>query len=344
MATSNSPHIPIRADWLATRCEDILWPELPIIDPHHHLWDRPGSRYLLDELNADISSGHKVEATVFVQSRSMYKQAGEERYKPVGEVEFANGVAACFASGLYGPRRGCAGIVACADLTLGAEVDAVIERLLPAGGGRLRGIRNSTAWHAHPEVRSNPIQPPAGLLADPRFQAGAKRLSRHGLSLDVWAYHTQLPEVLELAWACPDVSIIVDHIGGPLGVGPYADMRDEVFQDWKSGMRDLSALPNVSVKLGGMGMKISGHRHHELDVAPSSDALAADWRPYIETLIDLYGTRRCMFESNFPVDKGMYSYHVLWNAFKKICRGCSPQEIADLFHDTAQRTYAVDIS
>ncbi|RZT91717.1 putative TIM-barrel fold metal-dependent hydrolase [Advenella incenata] len=342
-STLISPHIPIRPDWLATRKEEILWPALPIIDPHHHLWHRPSSKYMQEELDRDLTSGHNVVATVFVQSRSMYRLEEKPHLQPVGEVEFANGVAACYASGIYENRRGCAGIVAGADLCLDGELEQVLEQMIQSGGQRLKGIRNSTAWHDHPAVRSNPIQPPAGLLQDAKFQSGARRLQKHGLSLDIWAYHTQLDEVYNLAKACPETVIIIDHLGGPLGVGPYANIGKEVYQDWRSQMSRLANVPNVHVKLGGFGLKVMGYRYHELAQAPCSDLLAKQWRPYVETLIDMFGSERCMFESNFPVDKGMYSYHVMWNAFKKICRSYSPEEIGNLFHGTAKRIYRLSL-
>lgn len=339
----NSPHIAIRPDWLAMRQEEILWPELPIIDPHHHLWDRPGSRYMLHELAADLGTGHNIVGTVFVQSRSMYRRNGPELFKPVGEVEFANGVGACFASGIYENRWGCAGIVAGADLTLGHQLHDVIGQMKQAAGTRLKGIRNSTAWHESPEVRSNPIQPPSDLLSSPRFLDGVRTLAEYDLCLDIWAYHTQLSEVYELAKMCPQVQVVLDHLGGPLGVGPYEKTRQAVFEEWKQAMQKLAALPNITIKLGGFGLKVMGHRYFESDLPPSSEQLARDWRPYIETLVDMFGADRCMFESNFPVDKGMYSYGIMWNAFKKICTACTSQQISDLFFNTANRIYSLDL-
>ncbi len=339
-----SPHITIRPEWLEMRQEEIIWPDLPIIDPHHHLWDRPESRYMLHDLNGDMVSGHNVVATVFVQSRSMYRQQGAESFRPVGEIEFANGVAACFASGLYGSRRGCAGIVGGADLTMGSELPEIIEKMRQVAGNRLKGMRNATAWHESSDIRSNPIPPPRGLLTSPEFLAGVHTLHEYELSLDIWAYHTQLDEVFNLAKACPQVSIVLDHMGGPLGAGPYKGLRDSVFQDWKLGMRKLAEVPNITVKLGGFGLKVLGYRYYECTSPPSSEQLARDWRPYIETLIELFSTERCMFESNFPVDKGMYSYSILWNAFKKICYSFTPGEIEDLFYRTAKRIYTLDLS
>jgi len=339
----NSPLLAIRPNWLAMIQEEILWPALPIIDPHHHLWDRPGSRYMLHELAADLGAGHNIVGTVFVQSRSMYRRNGPELCKPVGEVEFANGVGACFASGIYENRWGCAGIVAGADLTLGRRLHDVIGQMKQAAGIRLKGIRNSTAWHESPEVRSNPIQPPSGLLSSSRFLDGVRTLAEYDLCLDIWAYHTQLSEVYELAKACPQVQVVLDHLGGPLGVGPYEKARQAVFEEWRKSMQKLATLPNITIKLGGFGLKVMGHRYFESDLPPSSEQLARDWRPYIETLVEMFGADRCMFESNFPVDKGMYSYGVMWNAFKKICTACTPQQISDLFFNTANRIYSLDL-
>ncbi|MET7244413.1 amidohydrolase family protein [Methylobacterium sp. EM32] len=341
-APSGTPHLGVRPDWLALTREPALEPDLPIVDAHHHLWDRPEGRYLFDDLLADMKAGHDVRATVFVQSRSMYRPDGPESLRPVGEVEFANGVAAQAASGLYGRRAACAAIVACADLTLGDAVEPVLDALERAGGDRLRGIRNQTAWHAHPEVVSNPVPPKPGLLAHAGFREGARRLGRRGLTLDVWAYHTQLAEVAALADACPDTTIVLDHCGGPIGVGPYAGRRAEAFAEWQVGMAALSRRPNLVVKLGGLAMRVGGHAFHERARPPGSLDLAEAWRPVIGACLDLFGPQRCLFESNFPVDKGMVSYGVLWNAFKRLAAGASPAETAALFHGTACRIYRLD--
>lgn len=334
-----SPHLQVRPAWLALTQEAVLEPELPIVDAHHHLWDRAGSRYLFDEWMADLGSGHHITDTVFVQCRSMYRQAGPQAMKPVGEVEFVNGVAAQSASGQYGPVRACAAIVGFADLMLGAELQAVLEALLQAGNGRLRGIRNTTAWHPDAAIRSNPLPPPPGLLMQERFRAGARLLARYDLSLDVWAYHTQLDEVLALAQACPDTRVILDHCGGPLGAGPYANRREAARREWAQGMRAIAALPNVWLKLGGLGMAVGGW-DFQLQVAPpDSVQLAQAWRPYIETCIDLFGPQRCMFESNFPVDKGMFGYVSLWNAFKRLTAAFSSAQRTALFSDTAREVY-----
>lgn len=334
-----SRQIAIRPDWLAQHEEPILDPTLPIIDPHHHLWDHPGERYLFEDLRADLATGHDIRATVFVQCGAMYRATGDEALRPLGEVEFVNGVAAMSASGRYGTPRICDGIVGFADLTLGAAVAPVLEAHRAAAGPRFKGVRNRTAWFDSPEVRSNLVTPPPGPLAHPAFAEGLRVLARQGLSLDVWAYHPQLPAVLALARAVPEAVIVLDHVGGPLGVGPFRGRRAEVFADWSRDIRALAALPNVMVKLGGLAMEVNGFPFHEAPRPPDSATLAEAWRPYIETCIAAFGVDRCMFESNFPVDKGMCSYAVLWNAFKRLAQGASATEKAALFAGTAARVY-----
>ncbi|MBB5696161.1 amidohydrolase family protein [Muricoccus pecuniae] len=321
------------------REEEILDPALPIVDAHHHLWDRPGARYLLDDLLRDTGSGHDLRATVYVQARSMLRAEGPEEHRSLGETEFANGIAAASASGLYGPVRACAAIVGMVDLMLGDGVVPVLERHLRAAGARFRGVRNQTAWHASPEISSNPVPPRPGLLSEPAFRGGAARLAEHGLSLDVWAYHTQLGEVLDLARALPGLTLVLDHCGGPLGAGLYAGQRAEVLADWGGRMRLLAGCPNVVVKLGGLGMAVGGFGFEKGALPPSSEELAAAWHPYLDTCVDAFGAARCMFESNFPVDKGSTGYAVLWNAFKRFAAPASPGERTHLFAGTAIRTY-----
>lgn len=337
--STNSPHISVRNEWLNLRTEDVLAPDIPIVDAHHHLWDRPGARYLFPEYLDDVNSGHKIIASIYAQCRSMYRSSGPVEMRPVGEVEFVNGVAAQSASGLYGDFRACAAIVGFADLTLGAKVAPVLAALDRAGGDRLRGIRNTTAWHADQAIRSNPHPPPPGLLSSSGFRQGVRCLSQENLSLDVWAYHTQLDEVIDLARQNIDVPLILDHVGGPLGLGPYAGQRDAVFADWKAKLSELAALPHVTVKLGGLGMKTTGFTFHERPQPPGSPELAEAWKPYILTCIDLFGPDRCMFESNFPVDKGMFSYLILWNTFKRIVESFTFSEKMALFSGTASRVY-----
>ncbi len=331
---------PVRQEWLDQWHEEILEPDLPIIDPHHHLWDRPGWRYLLDELLADLNSGHTIVATVFLQCRAMHRADGPEPLRPVGETEFVNGVAAMSASGSYGATRICAGIVGYADLQRGASVRAVLEAHLRAGGDRFRGIRHTNAWEASVPRPSN--APVPGLLADAQFRMGFAQLAPLGLSFDAWLYHPQISELTALARAFPDTAIVLDHVGGPLGIGAYAGRRDAVFAEWATSIRDLATCPNVSVKLGGLGMPLTGLALHEGVAPPSSEQLAVVSRPYMETCIAAFGAERCMFESNFPVDKESYSYAVYWNACKRLARGASATERAALFHDSAARFYRIE--
>jgi predicted TIM-barrel fold metal-dependent hydrolase len=342
-ADAESPfYLPVRQDWLDRRREPILEPELAIVDPHHHLWDRPGWRYLLDDLVADVGSGHRIEATVYIQARAMNRAAGPVEMRPVGETEFVAGVAAMSASGIYGPTRICAGIVGHADLTLGAAVEPVLEAHIRAGGGRFRGIRHITAYDADTTIRNPAHRSVPGLLGDARFREGFAVLARMGLSFDAWLYHPQIDELTDLARAFPQARIVLNHVGGPLGIGAYAGKHREIMPGWKASIVRLAQCPNVFVKLGGLGMKIGGFGFEEPADPPSSQTLADTWRPYIEPCIEAFGPSRCMFESNFPVDKGSYSYPVFWNACKILAKGASATEKADLFAGTARRFYRLD--
>src|SRR5213595_3727165 len=342
-ATAPTPHLPVRPDWLAKRQEEILEPDLPIVDPHHHLVDRANTgRYLLYDLLADTRSGHNIEATVYLEWLSMYRAGGPPELRPVGEVEFANGVAAMAASGAYGKTQVCAGIVGYADLMLGARVEPVLEAMIMAGGGHFRGIRYISASHPDDAARGSSVNRPAGLLLNDKVREGFARLHPLGLSFDAWMYHTQLGELVELARAFPDTPIVLDHVGGPIGIGPYAGKRDEVFTEWKNSITELARCPNVHVKLGGLGMRLLGFDVHAGELPPSSEELATLWRPYIETCIEAFGPARAMFESNFPVDKGSGSYQLFWNAFKRIAASCSPDEKTALFSGTASRFYRLD--
>ena len=339
-ATAPTPHLPVRPDWLAKRQEEILEPALPIVDPHHHLVDRANTgRYLLPELLADTGSGHNIVATVYLEWLSMYRAEGPVPLRPVGEVEFANGVAAIAASETFGKTKVCAGIVAYADLMLGDQVEEVLEAMILAGGGRFRGIRYISASHPDEAARGSSINRPSGLLLNAKVREGFAKLHPLGLSFDAWMYFTQLGELVDLARAFPETPIVLDHVGGPIGIGPYAGKRDDVFTEWKNSITELARCPNVHVKLGGLGMRLFGFDVHAGELPPSSEELATLWRPYIETCIEAFGPARAMFESNFPVDKGSGSYQVFWNAFKRIAAGCSADEKTALFSGTASRFY-----
>ncbi|MGX9962072.1 amidohydrolase family protein [Roseomonas sp. F4] len=332
-------YLSVREDWLAARKEEILDPGQLIIDPHHHLWDRPGWRYLLDEMLADIRSGHDVRATVFIQARAMHRADGPVEMQPVGETEFANGVAAMCASGGYGDVRVCAGIVGFADLRLGAAVRPVLEAHIRAGGDRFRGIRHIATWDPDPAMLNPAYQPAEDMLDSPEFRAGFAQLAPLGLSYDAWMFFPQIPRLTALARAFPGTPIVLDHCGGILGIGRYAGKRDEVFAEWSRHMRDLATCPNVMVKLGGLGMRQPGFGFEAGAIAPSSTQLAEAWRPWMEACIESFGTDRCMFESNFPVDKGGFGYAAGWNAFKRLAQGASAEAKADLFWRSAARFY-----
>jgi len=333
-------------DWLALTQEPILEPDLPICDPHHHFWDLrtariPHQRYLLHELNDDIQGGHNVRTTVFIEARAMYRADGPEELRPVGEVEFVQGLAAASASGIYGPARAAASIVGHANLNLGEKVQPVLEALQAASPNRFRGIRHSVTWDPHPEVENTAAHNRPGQLSSDELRAGARVLARMGFSLEGWCYFPQLPEMAEFARAVPDLPIILNHIGGLMRTGPYANREEEVLATWRKGIDAVAACPNVNVKLGGIGMPRTGFDWHERAKPIGSEELAEGMAPWINYCIEKFGPERSMFESNFPVDKVSYSYNVLYNAFKRLSSGYSPSERAALFHDTATRIYRI---
>ncbi|MGI9523437.1 MAG: amidohydrolase family protein [Hyphomicrobiaceae bacterium] len=331
--------------WLDQVFEPPLEPELKICDPHHHLWDhREGTvqpRYLLDELLADLNCGHNVVSTVFVECGTMFKADGPDPLRPIGETEFANGVAAMSASNLYGHGQLAAAIIGTVDLKIGDAAADVLDAQIAAGGGRFRGVRLGALWHPHPSIRNHRTNPPEELLRRDDFRSGFRHLARRGLSFDVWCCHPQIPDATDLARAFPDTTLIVDHCGGPLGIGPYAGKSDEVFKNWKQKIDELARCSNVMMKLGGLNMDINGYGWDQRKRPPTSRELMQATRRYFETAIQAFGVERCMFESNFPVDKISCSYTVLWNSFKKITAGFSDDEKAALFHDTAARVYRI---
>jgi L-fuconolactonase len=327
-----------RTDWLALTTEEVLDPDLPICDPHHHFWERPGDRYMLDELLEDTGGGHNITETVFVECSAMYRNAGPESMSPVGETEFVNGLAAQSASGQYGNTNVAAGIVGYADLQLGSAVGEVLEAHIGASPQRFRGIRNSSCWDASPEIGGY-RSPPKGLLGDPTFREGFAELDRLNLSFDAWLYHTQLDELTDLARAFPNVTIIMDHIAGPMGIGPFAGKQNEVFESWKQGMTELATCENVFIKVGGFGMPLDGYAWHERNTPASSEEIAKTMAPYYDHCIEAFGADHCMFESNFPVDKVSTSYTILWNVFKRVAKGYSASEKASLFRDSARTAY-----
>ena len=329
---------PPNPEWLARYDEEIIDPDQSIVDAHHHIWVEGGSSYLLDDLVADLSAGHNVVATICVQAHHGYRSDGHEELRCVGETETIAALVAT-ARGLEIKQRVCAGFVAYADLSRGAAAAAVIQAHLAAAPGLVRGIRHG--------IGRDPLFPngivlrpaPAAMLADPGYRAGLAEVARHGLSYDAMLYHCQIPELTDMANALPELPIVLDHFGCPIGVGPYEGHKDETFRVWSADMRKLARCPNVSVKLGGLGMTICGAKWHEDNRPPGSKELADAWQPHFDTCIEAFGAERCMFESNFPVDKSQFSYRVLWNAYKRLVVGASPDQRAALFHDTAARFY-----
>lgn len=333
--------------WLSLHEEEVIEPDLPICDPHHHLWHEHGGRfveptYLFEQIHRDVNSGHNIVSTVFIECGAMFKGTGPEHLKCVGETEFVNGIAAMSASGRYGDCKIAAGIVGTAPFLLGGKLTAeALDAQINAGGGRFRGIRLGATWDASNDVPNARINPPADMYSTSKFREAFRELAPRGLSFEGWCYHPQIPELTALADAFPDVTIILDHFGGPLGIGPYAGKEDEVFSNWKISITELAKRPNVMAKLGGLVMEVNGFGWEREPKPPSSQQLMERTRRYYETTIGLFGVERCMFESNFPVDMIAGTYRTLWNSFKRLTADYSGDEKAALFHDTATRVYRI---
>lgn len=330
--------------WRSLHREGILEPDLPIVDAHHHLWERAGHRYLLDEYLADARTGHNIAASVFVECGSFHRKTGDVAMAPVGEIEFANGVAAMAASGAYGGTLVCAGIVGTADISVGSDVARVLDAEIAAGGDRFRGIRYSTKWDADAELNTTRHVVPRGLMQDRNFRAGFAMLAPRELSFDAMIYHPQIPLLAELARAFPDTTIVLNHIGGLIAsTRSYLGRRDEAIAQWRSSMAELAKCPNVFVKLGGLGMPYLGFGFDKLEAPAPSEQLAKSWGPLFEHCIETFGPGRCMFESNYPPDGGSVDYPVLWNAFKRIAARYSADEKRALFYDTAVKVYRLHL-
>jgi L-fuconolactonase len=329
------PHPRPDAQWLARRTEPALDPALPIVDAHHHLWDRTGESYLLADFLGDVqASGHDVRASTFVQCGFAYDEDAPPPLRPVGETRRV--------AGLARGSLACQAIVGFADLRLGEGVDEVLAAHEKAGGGRFKGVRHSAA--TDPAIVSTMVSgnPPPGMLAEPAFRRGYAVLETRGLSYDAWVYHPQLAELADLAQAFPDVPVAVNHVGGYVGIGPYARDPGSTFARWREGLAQLARCANVTVKLGGLARPVAGFNFHQAEAPLPSAEMAQAWRPYVETCIELFGATRCMFESNFPVDKGLTGYGLLWNAFKRLTAGCSAEEKSALFAGTAARFYRLE--
>ncbi|MEE2657255.1 MAG: amidohydrolase family protein [Candidatus Latescibacterota bacterium] len=325
-----------RSEWLAQVAEEILEPERPIVDPHHHFWTESSwGRYMLDDLWADTSAGHRVEKTVFLECRSQYLTDGPEHLRPVGETRFVAGLATEADTGpALNARVGA--IIGHANLLLGKQAREVLTAHMEASP-LFRGIRHSASWDL--ELSGPSAATDAHRYLDETFREGFACLGDLGLSFDAWMFHPQLPELADLARAFPDTTIILNHLGGPLGAGSYAENRDEVIDQWQHNLTEVSECPNVVVKVGGIAMPLNGFGWHERNLPPGSEELADADRPFCEFAIQAFGADRCMFESNFPVDKIGVSYPVLWNAFKRIVENYSETDKEALFRGTATRVY-----
>jgi len=324
--------------WLDQVSEEVLDPDRPIIDPHHHLWRRDDiGDYVVADLHADTGSGHRIERTVFVECGASYRSDGPLHLRPVGETEF---VAALATESRAADGAEIAGIVAHADLRLERPaLDEVLDAHEEAGGGLFRGIRHAGARDAHPEALSIPGRAPADLYADPSFRAGVRALGERGLTYDTWHYHHQNASFAELAAAVPETTLVLDHFGTPLGVGPYEGKRDEIFVSWARDIDEIARQPNVIAKLGGLAMPDNGFGWDKASQPPTSDEVAAAQQRYYQHTIECFGPDRCMFESNFPVDKRSLSYAVLYNSLKKMAAPFTEEERHAMFFGTAARVY-----
>jgi L-fuconolactonase len=321
--------------WLLKTKEDPLSPELPICDSHHHLWDMPNNRYMLEDLFRDIGGGHNIVRTVLVENESVRKKGMLSKMEPVAETVRADHITNFTICQRYGNTRVADGIVGFADFTFGSAVKEVLKAHI-AASDRFRVARQLANWEEHNIVTSSGDR---GLLLNPRFRDGFACLGALNLCFETFLFHPQLPDLVDLAQTFPDIIMILEHTGGPIGIGPYADNRRDVFEKWQSGMANLADCPNVRVKLGGLGMPFCGFGWNERSAPPGSAEIAETVAPYFLWCIEQFGADRCIFESNFPVDKVSYSYTVLWNAFKRVTEGLSSKERNALFYDTAVKTY-----
>ena len=342
-----NPYLPIDSDWLKLNIEEPIEKDLKIIDPHHHLWDLDFGRYLYGDFLSDIkSSGHNVIASVYIMSSAntkIYDKNSAKEYESIPEIVFACIQAEKAKNVDTNKCKLNESIVGSLDLRYGKKLIPVIEKAISLSQGKLKGIRMLLASHSDPNISSGAVKTPLAIMKDPKFLEGAKVLQKYNLSLDFWIHHTQLNEMENVARSIPELSIILNHVGGPIHLGPYEGKTALTHREWRHSMMRLATLPNISVKLGGLGMEVNGSKFFKNSVPPSSDALSESWKPWIFETIDLFGFERCMFESNFPVDKSSCSYGNLWNGFKKISKSMSSDEKNKLFYKNAAKTYKIDL-
>ena len=327
------------------RDEPILDPDLPIIDSHHHLFDLPNNRYMVDDYLADVNAGHRIVASIYCETQAFSRKSGPEWMRPVGEVEFANGVGAMTATGVYGPCQVCAGIIGHANLTFGSKVGELLDRCLEAAPDRFRGVRHVTIDYPddRPFKYVMTYKPPAGVMDTDGFPLGLAEVEKRGLTFDAGIFDPSLPKLAAMVDRFSDLTFVLDHMGTAVGVDMNAEEKAEVFRRWGVGLRELAKRPNVFCKIGGLGMPSWGFGFELREDPVGYLELAEAWRPYVETAIEAFGPDRCMMESNFPPDGRSGGYVPVWNAYKHILRGHSDDEKAALFHRTAARVYRLTI-
>jgi len=278
--------------------------------------------------------------TVFMECGASYRKDGPDHLKPVGETVFvAEASERMKAAG--GPYI--AALVAHADLRLApALLDEVLDAHEAAAKGLFRGIRHAGSRDNSGATLRIPGHAPPRLYHEPDFQWGVRHLGERGLTYDTWHYHHQNRDYLALAKACPETTMILDHFGTPIGIGPYEGKRDEIFEVWKDDMAAIAECQNVFAKLGGLAMPDNGFGWDKRDVPPGSDEVVAEHKRWYDHMIALFGPERCMFESNFPMDRWSMSYVVYWNAMKKIAAPYPEAAKAALFAGTARKVYSVE--
>ena len=342
-----NPYLPINEEWLKLNLESPIDKDLTIIDPHHHLWDLEFGRYLHEDFIKDIkTSGHNIQASVYIMSSAntkIYDKNSPKEFESIPEIKFAYEEAEKAKNKFSNKCKINESIVGSLDLRYGEKLIPVIEKSISISKGKLKGIRMLLAAHPDTSISSGAVKTQLGIMKDPEFLNGAKILQKYNLSLDFWIHHTQLNEMEYIARSIPELSIILNHIGGPTHLGPYEEKKALTHREWRHSMMRLSTLPNISVKLGGLGMAVNGSKFYNNPIPPSSDELLVSWKPWIYETIELFGFERCMFESNFPVDKGSCSYGNLWNAFKKISKSMSKDEKNKLFYKNAAKIYKIDL-
>ena len=331
--------------WIDGIQENIIDPNREIIDPHHHLWHGPKDpagikesyRYLLQDLWKDTSSGHNIKKTVFIDCGLEYYSEGHEQFKPVGETEFVVEIAQQAQED--SSQAQIAGIIGHANMMLGSSVKEVLELHVEKGAGLFRGIRHAGGWDEDDRVKNAHSHPTPHIYLEDKFQEGLQELASLGMVFDTWHYHNQIKDLTKLAKNLPELVIVHDHFGGPLGIGPYKGKREEIFEQWQEDINELSQCKNVYSKLGGLAMPVNGWSWHKNEVPATSEEIISEQERYYLHTLDCFGSERCMFESNFPVDKQSVSYHVIWNAYKKMVKGYSETEKSNLFYGTADRVY-----